>query len=138
MGEIERALGDLERLIGKYDHENGSDRPVLSARAEFGAVPPMFDFFEFSVYQMIGQRVTKAFDRCVSDTYEVMDCIEDGAMDVPSDLFSELRDLQSRLNDLRYQKRSLAEVLSGTQSASQRMLQIIDDFERHIVFDRAS
>ena len=138
LGEIERGLDDLERLLGRYDRDGGKEQRVLDAPSEFGAYPPLFDFFEFSVYQMIGQRITRAFDRCVADTYEVMDCIEDGALDVPSELLMEMRELQARLNQLRFERRSLAETLSGIRVVAQRMMQIIADFERHLVFDRAS
>ena len=139
LGEIDRSLSELERLIGRHDETLPPGRgPTLEAPARFGAAPPMFDFFEFSVYQMLSQRVTRAFDRCVADTYEVMDCIEDGAIDVPTEPLSELRDLQHRLNDLKSSERSLAEILAGTRHVAQAMRRIIDDFERHIAFDRAS
>lgn len=136
--DIELALSDLEKLIARYDRESPSEKRTLDAPAEFGSVPPMFDFFEFSVYQMIAQRVTKSFDKCVSDTYEVMDCIEDGAIDVPKELFAELGELQSRLNELRYARRSTYEILSGIRHVCQRMEQIVNDFERFIAFNTAS
>ena len=138
VSEIERSLDELERLLGQYDRSKVSTRSVLKAPADFGGTPPLFDFFEFSVYQMIAQRVTSAFDRCVADTHEIMDGIEDGSLDVPADLFSELGELQSRLNTLRYERRSISEILSGIRHVAQKMLVIVEDLERYIVFDRAS
>lgn len=110
----------------------------MSPPADFGSAPPLFDFFQFSVYQMIGQRVTRAFDQCVVATYDVMDGIEDGALQVPTEIFAEFRELQGRLNALRYEQRSISEILSGTRHVAQKMLKIIEDLERCIVFDRAS
>lgn len=132
--DIDGALAKLERLLER--NGAGETTSHLDAPVEFGSVDAFFDFFEFSAYQMLTQRVTRAFDTLIRETYEIMDAIEDGAIEAPQELFAELAELRSRLEALRSSKRSFGDTLAATRSVSQRMAQIADDLESHIAFDR--
>jgi hypothetical protein len=133
--DIDSALARLERLLER--NATDATRPHLDAPVEFGSINAFFDFFEFSAYQMLAQRVTRAFDTTIRETAEIMDAIEDGAIDAPADLFQELRELQGRLEDLRGTKRSFGDSIAATRSVAQRMIIIAEELERHIAFDRA-
>ncbi len=133
--DIDAALSKLERLLER--NGDSADAGHLDAPVEFGSVNAFFDFFEFSAYQMLAQRVTRAFDTLIRETYEIMDAIEDGAIEAPRDLFIELRELQARLEELRRARRSFGETLAATRSVTQRMAEIADDLEKYIAFDRA-
>jgi methyl-accepting chemotaxis protein len=134
LDDIDGALLKLEKLMERSGE--AGDVATLDAPVEFGAVNAFFDFFEFSAYQTLAQRVTRAFDTTIRETYEIMDAIEDGAIEAPRDLFAELRELQARLEKLRRARRSFSETIAATRHVTQRMAQIAEDLERHIALDR--
>lgn len=132
--DIDQALLKLEKLMERAGEPG--DPSALDAPAQFGSVNAFFDFFEFSAYQMLAQRVTRAFDTTIRETYEIMDAIEDGAIEAPQPLFAELRELQARLETLRTSQRRFGETLNATRHVTQSMARIADALEGHIAFDR--
>ena len=136
--DVDASLERLERLIRQGGAKDNSDRAVdyLNAPVSFGSVNAFFDFFELAAYRTLAQRVTRAFDTTVRETFEIMDAIEDGAIEAPNDLFLELRDSQSRLETLRRSQRSFGDTIDATRAVTQRLTRIADDLERCIAFDR--
>lgn len=132
--DIDSALARLERLLER--NATDASRFHLDAPVEFGSINAFFDFFEFSAYQMLAQRVTRAFDTTIRETAEIMDAIEDGAIEAPRELFQELCEMQARLEDLRKTTRTFGDTIAATRSVTQRMIILADELETHIAFDR--